>query len=282
MSTDLPAVDGVPMDAFMSCVMSRQVRNEDWVSHGASVPLAGAALFGAMETHAPDADVWIQGCVTPSDRNLADALLFPTRIYGATKAHMSQTQIINFSLRGNSTFQFLRPAQIDPHGNLNVSVIERGDKPDLRFHGIAIGDALNAVGRVCFYVTEHTPRTFVAELPFRTATGHDDGSAWREGTGLPPEAGPVGAVTPMAVLDFDEGRRLRIASVHRGFTVEDVQAASGFELGVAPDCGETPMPTAEELAALEKVDPEGIRRLEFRETRAEVLAHLAERARQGA
>jgi hypothetical protein len=86
----------------------------------------------------------------------------------------------------------------------------------------------------------------------------------------------------MAVLDFDEGRRLRIASVHRGFSVEDVQAASGFELGVADDCGETPMPTEEELAALEKVDPEGIRRLEFRETRAEVLAHLAERARQGA
>jgi glutaconate CoA-transferase subunit B len=278
-SSNLPEIDGVPIDVFMPCVMSRQVRNGDWVSHGASVPLAGAALFLAMETHAPDADVWIQGCVTPTDRNLGDALMFPTRIYGATKAHMSQTEIINFSLRGNSSFQFLRPAQIDPHGNLNVSVIKREGKPDLRFHGIAIGDALNAVGRVCFYVTEHTPRTFVEELPFRTAAGHDDGSAWREGTGLPPESGPVGAVTPMAVLDFDEARRLRIASVHRGFSVEDVRAATGFELGVAPDCGETPMPTVEEVTALENVDPEGIRRLEFRETRAAVLAHLADRAR---
>jgi glutaconate CoA-transferase subunit B len=279
--SDLREIDGVPIDTFMACVMSRQVRNDDWVSHGASVPLAGAALFTAMEVQAPEADVWIQGCVTPSDRNLADALLFPTRIYEATKAHMSQTQIINFSLRGNSTFQFLRPAQIDPHGNLNVSVIKREGKPDLRFHGIAIGDALNAVGRVCFYVTEHTPRTFVEDLPFRTATGHDDGSAWRENTGLPPDAGPSGAITPMAVLDFDTGRRLRIASVHRGFSVDDVQAATGFQLATAEDCGETPMPSEAELAALEKVDPEGIRRLEFRETRAEVLAHLAERARRG-
>jgi glutaconate CoA-transferase, subunit B len=276
--SDLREIDGVPIDTFMACVMSRQVRNEDWVSHGASVPLAGAALFTAMEVQAPEADVWIQGCVTPSDRNLADALLFPTRIYEATKAHMSQTEIINFSLRGNSTFQFLRPAQIDPHGNLNVSVIKRDGKPDLRFHGIAIGDALNAVERVCFYVTEHTPRTFVEKLPFRTATGHDDGSAWRENTGLPADAGPSAAITPMAVLDFDEDRRLRVASVHRGFSVGDVQAATGFQLGAAEDCGETPMPSEAELAALEKVDPEGIRRLEFRDTRAEVLAHLAELA----
>ncbi len=38
---------------------------------------------------------------------------------------MSQTEIINFSLRGNSLFQFLRPLQIDPFGNVNVSLAER-------------------------------------------------------------------------------------------------------------------------------------------------------------
>lgn len=278
--TALPEIDGIPLDAFMACVMSRQVRNDDWVSHGASVPLAGAALFLAMSTHAPDADVWIQGCVTPTERSLADALASPVKLYESTRAHMSQNEIVNFSLRGNSTFQFLRPLQIDPHGNLNVSKLVREGKPDLRFHGIAIGDALNAVGRVCFYVTQHTPTTFVEKLPFRTATGHDDGSRWREGTGLPEDAGPVAAITPMAVLDFDENRRLRLSSYHRGFSVEEVRARTGFELDLAPDCGETPMPTAAELAALEQVDPAGIRRLEFRETRAEVLEYLAGLARE--
>jgi glutaconate CoA-transferase subunit B len=271
----LPEIDGVPLDSFMACVMSRQVRNEDWVSHGASVPLAGAALFLAMATHAPEADVWIQGCVTPTDRSLADALTSPVKLYESTKAHMSQNEIVNFSLRGNSTFQFLRPLQIDPHGNLNVSKLVREGKPDLRFHGIAIGDALNAVGRVCFYVTQHMPTSFVEELPFRTATGHDDGSRWREGTGLPEDAGPVAAITPMAVLDFDANRRLQLRSYHRGFSVEEVQAQTGFELGIAPDCGETPMPSDEELEALNQVDPAGVRRLEFRETRAEVLDYLA-------
>lgn len=275
----LPEIDGVPLDSFMACVMSRQVRDGEWASHGASVPLAGAALFMAMATHAPEVDVWIHGCVTPANRNLADALLFPDRIMETSPVHWSQNEIINFSLRGNSGFQFLRPLQIDPHGNLNVSVIEREGKPDLRFQGIAVGDALNAIRRACFYVTEHSPRTFVEQLAFRTATGHDDGSRWRGESGLPADAGPIGAITPLAVLDFDEGLRLRIASVHRGYSVEDVQAATGFELGVAPGCGETPMPTEAELAALERVDPERIRLLEFRETRADVLAQLAERAR---
>lgn len=274
----LPEIGGVPLDSFMASVMSRQVRNEDWVSHGASVPLAGAALFLAMATHAPEADVWIQGCVTPTERSLAEALASPVKLYESTRAHMSQNEIVNFSLRGNSTFQFLRPLQIDPHGNLNVSKLVREGKPDLRFHGIAIGDALNAVGRVCFYVTRHTPTTFVEVLPFRTATGHDDGSRWREGTGLPEDAGPVAAITPMAVLDFDANRRLQLRSFHRGFSVEEVQAQTGFELGVAPDCGETPMPTDEELTALEQVDPEGVRRLEFPETRGEVLRYLADLA----
>lgn len=283
MSDALPTIDGVSIDDFMACVMSRQVRDGDWVSQGASVPLAGAALFLAMATHAPEVDFWMAGCVTPANRNLAEALLFPNRLYETTRAHMSQNEIVNFSLRGNSDFQFMRPAQIDPHGNVNVSVIQRGGgKPDLRFQGIAVGDAINAVRRVCFYVTEHTPRTFVERLPFRTGAGHDDGSAWRAAVGLPAGAGPFAAVTPMAVLDFDSDRRLRIASAHRGFSVEDVREATGFELGASPECGETPMPTEAELAALAEVDPEGIRRLEFRQTRGEVLAHLTARAREEA
>jgi glutaconate CoA-transferase subunit B len=269
-----PEVAGLPLDVFMPCVMSREVRNGDWVSNGASVPLAGAALFLAMDTHAPDVDVWIQGCVTPVNRNLADALLAPERIYETTKAHMSQTEIINFSLRGNSMFQFLRPAQIDAHGNVNVSLIEREGKSPLRFHGIAVGDAVNLVRRVCLYVTEHSPRVFVETLDFRTGTGHHDGSDWRASHGLP-AAGPETVVTPMAVLSFDADRRLQVRSLHPGVTLDQVRDATGFEIGAVPDLGETPPPTDAEIAALDRVDPRGIRRLEFRETRDEVLRYLA-------
>jgi glutaconate CoA-transferase subunit B len=275
----LPEIDGVRLDTFMACVMSREIENGEWASSGASVPLASAALFLALENHAPDVDVWIQGCVSPSNHNLTDILLSPERLHESAKVHMSQYEIINFSLRGNSGFQYLRPLQIDAHGNVNVSRIERSGGKDLRFQGIAVGDAINAVRRVCFYVTEHSPRTFAESLSFRTGTGHDEGTNWRPEDGLH-EAGPVAAVTPLAVLGFDAERRFNVRSVHRGFSLEQVQGATGFGIEPAPDCGETPMPDASELAALERVDPDELRLLEFRETRAATLEFIAERQRE--
>jgi glutaconate CoA-transferase subunit B len=266
----------VPLDVLLPIVMSRQVRDGDWVSHGASVPLAGAALFLAMEVHAKDVDFWIQGWVSPGNRNLADALLTPERLAESSRAHMSQTQIIDFSLRGHGTFQFLRPLQIDPYGNVNVSRVDRPGKPSLRFHGIAVADAINAVRRVCLYVTEHSPRVFPETLTFRTGTGHHDGSDWRPGLGIH-DGGPVCVVTPLGVLGFDAGRRLEVRSLHPGVELDQVQRATGFELGVAEDVHVTPAPTAEELAALERVDPDGIRRLEFAQTRGAVLQELARR-----
>jgi glutaconate CoA-transferase subunit B len=263
-----------PPDVMMAVAMSRQVRDGDWVSHGASVPLAGAGLLIALEVHVRDVDVWIQGCVSPTDRSLVDALIAPERLYPTTAAHMSQTEIINFSLRGASTFQFLRPLQIDVHGNVNVSVVERDGRPPLRFHGVAVGDAINAVRRTCLYVTEHTPRVFAHTLAFRTGAGHDDGSDWRPGVGLH-EAGPASVITPLCVLGFDEHRRLEVRSLHPGASLGQVREQTGFELEVSPELHETPPPSDRELEALERVDPDRIRLLEFRETRDAVLDKLA-------
>ncbi len=50
----MSALDPLAAENLMPCAMARLIRNGDWTSHGASVPLAGAALFLALETHAPD------------------------------------------------------------------------------------------------------------------------------------------------------------------------------------------------------------------------------------
>ena len=52
-------------------------------------------------------------------------------------------------------------------------------------------------------------------------------------------------VTNLAVLDFEpESKHMRIQSVHPGVTVDEVQAATGFELllpdGDVPDDGRRP------------------------------------------
>jgi glutaconate CoA-transferase subunit B len=85
-------------------------------------------------------------------------------------------------------------------------------------------------------------------------------------------------VTPLAVLDFggegDGEKRLRVRSVHPGVTLAEVQERTGFAISAAPAMGETPAPSDAELAALERVDPERIRLLEFAATRAATLARI--------
>jgi hypothetical protein len=56
---------------------------------------------------------------------------------------------------------------------------------------------------------------------------------------------------------------MRLRSVHPGVTIDDVVAATGFELVVPDDVPESRRPTADELALIRDViDPEGARERE--------------------
>jgi len=70
--------------------------------------------------------------------------------------------------------------------------------------------------------------------------------------------GPSAIVTTLGVLRFPpEGGEAQLASVHPGHTVEEVRAETGWELLVAPEVGETPAPTEEELRQIRRFDPDG-------------------------
>ena len=68
-------------------------------------------------------------------------------------------------------------------------------------------------------------------------------------------------VTNLGVLDFATPEHaMRLRSVHPGVTVDDVVAATGFELVVPPDVPETRAPTIDELAFIRDViDPTDLR-----------------------
>ena len=271
------------IDELMCALMAREIRDGEWVNHGAVVPLAGAALMLAKRTHAPNVDFFYLGTVfnsiNPSVEDLADLLVAPALAYSSSRALISHYDIVSFTARGNCDLQFLRPVQIDAEGNVNVSVIGRGERPRYRFHGIAVADALILVKRVVLYVTEHLPQVFVEELDFRTGTGHLDASRWRGPLGAP-GAGPVSVITPLCVLDFDgHERRARLRSVHPGVSVEEVVRNTGFPIDVGGTVTESEPPTAAELRVLrEVVDPLATRRLEFKQWRAEAQSRLAGRA----
>lgn len=268
------------IDELMCALMAREIRDGDWVNHGAVVPLAGAALMLARNTHAPNLDFFYLGTVfnsiDPAENDLAKMMFDPELAMTTSRSLITHYDILSWTLRGNCDFQFLRPIQIDRFGSVNVSVIGDPARPKYRFHGIAVADAMVLVRRVGLYVTEHDPRVFVDQLAFRTGTGHIEADAWRERVGAP-GAGPVSVTTPLCVLDFDTpDRGARLRSLHPGVTVDEVVDATGFEIAIPDKVPESVPPSAEELRVLrEVVDPLGTRKTEFKEWRADANARLA-------
>jgi glutaconate CoA-transferase subunit B len=98
----------------------------------------------------------------------------------------------------------------------------------------------------------------VEKVSFLTSPGYLDGPGAREKAGLPANTGPHKVITNMAVMGYDEKtKRMRVESIHQGFTFEDVQKNCGFPLLQAEKIVATPVPTAEELSILRtEVDPQ--------------------------
>ncbi|HWC26304.1 MAG TPA: hypothetical protein VG474_06950, partial [Solirubrobacteraceae bacterium] len=75
-------------------------------------------------------------------------------------------------------------------------------------------------------------------------------------------AGPQTLVSELGVFDFPDGR-MRLRELFTDVEVDDVLAATAFELDVAADVRTVALPRDEELAVLRSVDRLDVRRTEF-------------------
>jgi glutaconate CoA-transferase subunit B len=137
---------------------------------------------------------------------------------------------------------FLGAAQIDRFGNLNSTVIGDYDAPKVRLPGGGGAPEIASSVREVFVMLRQSPRTFVEELDFRTSAGDR----------------VTFVVTDLGVLEPDPGdRELVLTRVHPGVEVEQVREATGWELRVADDVGETEPPNDDELARLRALKTKG-------------------------
>jgi acyl CoA:acetate/3-ketoacid CoA transferase beta subunit len=153
-------------------------------------------------------------------------------------------------------------SQLDRYGNQNLSAIgadpDRPQRQLLGFRG-APGNTINHP--TSYWIPRHSPRVLVEKVDVVCGIGYDRAAA------LGPQAARFHeirrVVTDLAVLDFaTPDHRMRLVSVHPGVEVADVVAATGFALAIAGDVPSTPVPDADTLALLEKLDPEGARHSE--------------------
>jgi glutaconate CoA-transferase subunit B len=194
----------------------------------------------------------------PNVREMPETLGDPDLLKWECAARVPVERCLDVFRRGMMTCSFISGAQIDKFGNLNSVRIGRDGPPKVRLTG-PIAQADHAVfAQRTFIIMPHERRVFVDRVDFVSAPGHGDGAGWREKLGLP-GGGPEKVITDKAVLGFDERtKRMTLESVHPGVSVEDVVAATGFELLMTAPVPQTVPPSSDELTAIrERIDADG-------------------------
>jgi glutaconate CoA-transferase, subunit B len=252
MSSPSPTPDPrTPAPTFMAVAMARLLRDGERVFHGVASPLPMVAILLAKRLHAPGlVYLNITASVDPSPGALPKSTVDPALLAG-TATLVTLTELFDLSARGGLDTAFLGGVQIDGAGRINMSVIGNFDRPRVRLPGGA-GSALilPTAKRTILWRTQHTPRSLVDHLDFVTATGNVDR-----------------LVTPMAVFRREAAGNgtpgFMLESRSPGVSIEAIREATGFAFEATAHVPEL-VPTAEELAALDAVDPGRVREVEFR------------------
>lgn len=240
---------------LMICAAARVLEDGKVVVVGTGIPCAVAML--AQRTHAPNLTVMFEaGGVAPILPTMPISVGDSRTFYRGLMA-TSMAEIMQMCQRGLVDYTFLGGAQIDPYGNLNSTVIGSYERPKVRLPGSGGACDLASFCWRTLVVTKHDPRRFVPRLDFLTTPGYLTGPGAREAAGLPSETGPYRVITDLAVMGFHPStKRMMVLSLHPGISLEQVRAATSFDLELADPLAETPLPSEQQLRILrEEVDP---------------------------
>ena len=154
---------------------------------------------------------------------------------------------------GRVDVAFLGAAQVDRYANLNSTVIGDYDAPRTRLPGAGGAPEIAASCGEVVVIAPHSRRTLVERLDFVTTVGHGDGPGARERLGLRGR-GPTAVITDLGVLEPDPvSCQLTLTQLHKGVSVEQAKAATGWELAVAEQLAVTEAPSDRELEALREL-----------------------------
>ncbi len=151
------------------------------------------------------------------------------------------------------------PTQIDRTGAANISCIGDHRRPRAQLLGVR-GFPGNTIHHPnSFFVPSHSKRVFVEKVDMASSVGYDP-ARFRPGVRRDFVDLRL-VVTNLAVLDFQgPDHTLRLASLHPGVGVDQVQEHTGFELALRDPLPTTPTPGAEALRLIREVlDPHDLR-----------------------
>ena len=221
-------------DERMTVVAARRLADGDVCLVGIGLPSLAANL--ARRLHAPNCVLIYESGTIGSKPRVLPLSIGDGELADTADTVVSVPELFNYWLQaGRIDVGFLGAAQIDRHACLNTTVIGPYDAPQVRLPGAGGAPEIASSARRVIVVLRHSRRAFVERLDFRTSVPARDGTA---------------VITDLGVLEAGEDGELVLTAVHPGVSVDDVLAATGWDLRVAGEVAVTPAPTPVELETL--------------------------------
>lgn len=240
-------------DEMMTVAAARELANGSVCFVGIGLPSTAANL--ARATHAPEVVlIYESGCIGAKPEKLptsiGDGILSEN-----ADAVVAVPEIFTYWLQaGRIDVGFLGAAQVDRFGNINTTVVGEYVSPKVRLPGAGGAPEIATSCSKVIITLRHSPRAMVEKLDFVTSVGQGDGPDARRRLGLP-GSGPQAIITDLGILRCDPTTsEFVLTSVHPGVDVEDVVAATGWQLRQAVKVEVTLAPTDGELSALRRFE----------------------------
>ncbi len=239
-------------DEMMTIAAARLLSNGMFCFVGIGLPSAAANL--ARATHAPDCVLVYESGTIGTKPSRLPLSIGDGELSETAEVVVSLPEIFNYWLQaGRVDVGFLGAAQIDRFANLNSTVIGPYDQPKIRLPGAGGAPEIATGAREIIVVLRQNTRTFVEKVDFITSMGHLTGGDSRQELGIKTK-GPTVVITQLGLLRPDPAtKELRLTDLHPGVTLQQVQAATGWNLQIAAELKQTPPPTVQELSALRDI-----------------------------
>jgi glutaconate CoA-transferase, subunit B len=237
--------------AEMMCVaLAREIGEGDVVFHGLSSPVPMTAVKLAKALGKDFTLVSISDGVDPDwSRPAVIGSTISANTYEGAVAAYGLDEVFDLAATGRVDIVLLSYLQLDVRGRINMSFVGGDyDHPKFRGPGGAGSATLIPVTpRTIIWRTKHEARSLVEQVDFATTAANPDND--------------FTVVTNLCVFRMKNGL-LEVDSVFPYSGLDEVKENTGWRI----DQAEVPVyaaPAADELAALERVDPHRIRYIEF-------------------
>ena len=220
-------------DEMMTIAAARRLRNGAVCFVGIGLPSAACNL--ARLTHAPDLVLIYESGTVGTRPNVLPLSIGDGELAETARSVIPLPEIFTHYLqRGRVDVGFLGAAQVDRFGNLNSTVIGEYAHPTVRLPGSGGAPEIASQAREVFVVMKQSARTFVPTLDFTTSAGR-----------------PSAIITDLGAMEPEgAAREMVLTALYQGVTAEQVRAACGWPLRVAPRVASVAPPTPDELRVL--------------------------------